>query len=201
MKYLWQMISNVFHPILSMVWATLIVIFFSPIAMFPENARWALLVWVALFSFLIPTLLIGVLSAIGVVKHGVALHDRKDRFVPLGIDALCLLCLVFSLMRMGVFGWLIHFYWAAFFVVAACFLINLFWKVSAHAAGNAAITTACFVLYYANPLFVPLILPLGYLILTGLICSIRLYLGRHSFGQVAVGFSVGVIGTLLGMLC
>lgn len=201
MKHLWQIISNVFHPILSMVWATLIVIYFSPIVNFPEDARWALLIWVALFSFLVPMLLIGVLSAIGIVKHGVALHDRKDRFVPLFVQILCMLGLVISLMRMGVFGWLMHFYWAAFFVVVACFLINLFWKVSAHAAGNAAIATACFVLYYANPLFVPLILPLGYLILTGLICSIRLYLGRHSFGQVVVGFAVGVTCTLLGLLC
>lgn len=184
-----------------MVWATLIMNYFSPMVLFPEGVRWSLLLWVALFSFMLPMLVVGVLSIVGIVKHGVALHERKDRILPLLVQSMCFFFLVVSLARMGVLGWLMSLFWGAFIVVLSCFVINMGWKVSAHAAGNAAVATACFVLYYANPLSVPLVLPLGYLILTGLICSIRLYLGRHDFAQVAAGFSVGVIGALLGLLC
>jgi membrane-associated phospholipid phosphatase len=49
-----------------------------------------------------------------------------------------------------------------------------------------------FILYSLFPLTFPLWLPLLLVCLTGLLCSIRVYLGRHTMAQV-------IAGTLLGL--
>lgn len=195
---IFQFISNLFHPLLSMTWATAFLLLFTPLVVLPSGVRWFLLLEVAFYSMVVPSLIIILLSYMGVVKNGVALRDRKDRIIPLGVQIITYALQAYALQQQGVPSWGLQFYKGAFLLALVAFVVSIWWKVSAHAAGNAALTTALFVLYFRFSQMMPIELPLLWLVLTGLVCSIRLYLGRHTLAQVSVGSLVGAMCMLLG---
>ena len=192
-KFLLRSISNLFHPLLAMTWATVILITLTPFALFNLELRLILLGWVIAFTVLLPSFFIWVCSKLGIVKGGVALRDRRDRGIPLFLNALCNLFLCLSVHGMGLLGWMESLYCGGFVLTVIMFVVSLFWKISAHAAGGGAITTAAFTLHLVYPTLVPFALPIVSLLLSGFLCSIRLWLGRHTMAQVGAGTLVGIV--------
>jgi membrane-associated phospholipid phosphatase len=193
-----QLISNVFHPLLSMVWATVILLFCSPVKFLPWGVKGFLLAEVAFYSLIVPSLIIILLARFGIVKNGVALRDRKDRILPLAIQVGTYTIQVMALQAQGLPRWALQFYWGALLLAWLTFVVSMWWKISAHASGNAAIATALLVLCCRFPSYMPLALPLFWIVITGLVCSIRLYLNRHTLAQVACGALAGMVCILVG---
>ncbi len=193
-----QLISNVFHPLLSMVWATVVLLMCSPAKFLPWSIKGFLLAEVAFYSLIVPSLIIILLARFGVVKNGVALRDRKDRILPLGIQVATYTVQVIALRAQGLPEWALQFYKGALLLAFLTFVVSMWWKISAHASGNAAIATALLVLYCKFPVFMPLWLPLFWIVVTGLVSSIRLYLNRHTLAQVACGALAGTVCILAG---
>lgn len=191
-----QTIANTFHPMFSLMWATVILLYYSPLLMLSSSAKWTLFGEVALMSFVMPMVLIYWLYKMGKVAD-MALHDRQDRKIPLIAQVCYMLVLVNVLKYQGLPNWALHFYQGGVALSVVAWIVSIKWKISGHAMGNAAITTAVFILYCRYPLLVPFALPIGFLVLTGLIGSIRLYFNRHTLGQVAAGALAGS----LCMLC
>lgn len=199
-KTILQSISNFFHPLLSMLWATVLMVYYTPICVLPASLRWFIVAEVAFYSLLLPSAIIVLLSRLGFVRNGVALRDRKDRIIPLGIQIATYIAQAVTLGYEGLPAWAMQFFWGAVLLAALCFVVSIWWKISAHAAGNASLATASLVVYYLFPQLFPFWIPIVMIVMTGFVCSIRLYLGRHTLAQVSCGALAGVACMLLGGL-
>lgn len=195
---LFQTQANTFHPMFSLMWATVLLLYFTPLCMLPALAKWTLFGEVALFSFVMPLLLIFWLYKRGKVAD-MALHDRNDRILPLMAQICYMLVLKSVLQYQGLPSWALDFYQGAVILSVVAWLVSMKWKISGHAMGNAAITTAAFVLYCRFPYIMPFIIPIGMLLITGLVGSIRLYFERHTLAQVAAGALAGCLSILVCM--
>lgn len=193
---LFQALSNTFHPMFSLMWATLVLLFQTPLLMLPAMLKWLLFGEVVLFSFAMPLALIFWLYKSGKVSD-MALHDRNDRMLPLISQVFYLLILEQLLDRQGLPDWAMDFFQGALLLSIIAWVVSLKWKISGHAMGNAAITTSTFVLYCRFPHVMPFAIPIGMLVITGFVGSIRLHFERHTLAQVAAGALAGSLSILV----
>jgi membrane-associated phospholipid phosphatase len=186
-----QFISNLLHPLLMLTYAAILLVTCTYLSVLPTSAKWIIVGEVFLLSCLLPNLCILLLYKLKIVGHW-ALRDRTDRALPLLINAIAYGVCTWTLSRQGLPQWVLSFYSGATILAFLCWAISFWWKISAHAAGISGATMVTFILYSLFPLTFPLWLPLLLVCLTGLLCSIRVYLGRHTMAQV-------IAGTLLGL--
>lgn len=186
-----QLVSNAFHPLLSLTWATLLLVGFTPLAILPTTTRLLLVGEVFLCTCLLPALIFLLLSKVGIVKNGVALRDRQDRVFPLFIYMTLCYVLAILLANQGLPQWAMVYYFGGAMLASVFAVVTIWWKISGHAAGNASIAVAALFMHYLFPAVFPLLIPVVWLVLTGAVASIRLYLGRHTQAQVVVGMLAG----------
>ena len=192
-----KIISNLFHPLVSMPWAFLVILLFTPISLLPPQTEFFLFGEVLLFSTLLPCLFIYLLSKCGVVKNGMALRDRKDRVIPLLVQFLLCSLQVAVLQKQGLPSWSIFCFWGGGLLTLVFFIVTFWWKISGHAAGNASLTITALILFFLFPNIVPSWLLITTILITGAVSSIRVYLHRHTMSQVAVGALAGAMSMLI----
>lgn len=173
-------------------------VLFTPLQMYSLGYKAAVVLMTMNMTMVLPTVTIWLMMKFGIVKGGFALRDRADRKWPLIFMFMYCLLLVSMMRLIHLPVWALLFYVGAVVLMAIVGLVSQFWKISGHASGNAALTTAAFMLYGFFPLVVPFVLPIALLALTGLVSSIRLYLDRHTPAQVYWGAFVGCISMILG---
>lgn len=192
-----QLFSNAFHPLLSLTWATLLMVGFTPLAILPTPTRLLLVGEVFLCTCLLPALIFLLLSKVGIVKNGVALRDRQDRVFPLFIYMMLCYVLTILLANQGLPQWAMIYYFGGAFLASVFVLVTIWWKISGHAAGNASIAVASLFMHYLFPAIFPLLIPVVWIVLTGAVSSARLYLGRHTMAQVFIGMLAGAACIIL----
>ena len=196
-----QLISNIFHPLFSMPWAAVMLILFSPLRIIlPLEKQLSFVSAVLLFSFVVPALAILLLSKAGIVKNGVALRERADRMVPLFLQFICCTAQAILLGVLGYPSWATFCFVGGSYLTFIFFVVTFWWKISGHAAGNAALAVTALILYYRFPNIMPLWVPIATMLLAGAISSIRVYLHRHTLAQVAVGALAGAVCTFVSYL-
>lgn len=187
-----QAVSNLLHPLFMLTYGTAMLLTFTVLRVLPSGIKLFLVGEAFLYTCLIPTLCIAVLYRLRLVSHW-ALRNRGDRGLPLALNAVAYGACAYALTHHGFLpSWALSIYYGGVFMAVAGWIISLWWKVSAHAMGIASLTTASFGLACLFPTYMPMWLPMLLLLLTGLLCSIRLYLGRHTLMQVSVGTMIGV---------
>ncbi len=189
-----QFISNLFHPLLSLTWAMVLLVLFSPLQILPLSHRFFLVGEVCFYSFIVPCLIIILMAKVGIVKNGVALRDRRDRVLPLSIYMVLCFLQVYLLGRQGLPDWAIFLFWGGAALSVIFVIVTFWWKISGHAAGNTSLAVGALLMYYQFPDIVPFAIPILLVVVSGGVSSIRLYLGRHTPAQIAAG-------TLAGALC
>lgn len=184
-----QSISNVFHPLLMLTYSAIIIVYFSQLRYLLSGEGIVSMVIVGevlFFTCLLPMLFISILYKMKVVGHW-ALRDRKDRAIPLLINALSYMLCTYALAQQGFPSWVVALYIGASALATVCWAVSFWWKISAHASGLAGLTVISFVVHSRCPELLPIWVPLLSLVTTGFVSSIRVYLGRHTLGQVTVG--------------
>ena len=192
MKRIHQVISLVFQPLLIPTFAMLLLMNMDIFILLP--LRWRLIAVVGTFIFtgLLPALPIWLMMKRGEVND-LFISKREERTMPY------------------LFSFMAYVFWALFmwrtlqfpmFIVAMgmgsavsifiIVIINLKWKISAHATGMGGLCGSVFGVCYRtaiNPVwFLALIL-----FISGLVVFSRLELKAHTPGQVLAGFVVGFI--------
>lgn len=192
-KTIAQTLSNLMHPLLMLTYATLFQCWCTPLTILPAPLKWFMVVEVFFYSCLIPVATIGALFKLKIIGHW-ALRNRTDRAVPLLINALAyILCAVALTHHRFLPTWALSFYYGAVFMALLVWGISFWWKISAHATGIGAMATATLILYVSFPNFISVRVPVVSVALVGLLCSLRLYLSRHTPAQVAAGTLLGVV--------
>ena len=185
-------ISLVFQPLLMPTYAMILLMNMDIFLLLPLRWRLIAIVGTFIFTGVLPALPIWLMMKRGEVND-LFISKREERTTPY----------LFSLMA--------YFFWALFmwrtlqfplFIVAMgmgssvsiliIVLINLKWKISAHAAGIGGLSGAIFGVCYRtaiNPLWLLVLV----LFISGVVSLSRLELKAHTPGQVLAGYVVGFI--------
>ena len=192
MKRIHQVISLVFQPLLIPTFAMLLLMNMDVFILLPLQWRLKAIVGTFIFTGLLPALPIWLLMKRGEVND-LFISKREERTMPY------------------LFSFMAYVFWALFmwrtlqfpmFIVAMgmgsavsifiIILINLRWKISAHAAGMGGLCGSVFGVCYRtaiNPVWFLAII----LLISALVAFSRLELKAHTPGQVLAGFVVGFI--------
>lgn len=183
-----QVLSLLFHP----VWLPAFALLLSSqmdICRYNLPLRYVCIALTALFMVVVPVLLYLLMLRFKVVTTLDASNANERRW-PYVLTAFCYLLLFNGLLSLGAHPLYLIMSLGGFAIIFCLFFVNIRYKISAHAAGMGAFVAgvlgSCY-LFHACPI----VTILGILILSGLVCSARLYLNAHTLGQVLWGWTVG----------
>jgi membrane-associated phospholipid phosphatase len=195
------LISVIFHPVLLYTWMVfLITVYFSdllvPIA--PSGYKNLILVTFVSSAF-IPVLIVGLWIVL--VKKRTKLYDlllskKEDRQMPIIFLAVYYAGLAYVLF-LGLNNVLYIVLVSLIGIVLLLGSINLFWKISNHAAGMGTAMGILLVLNLSNiqpDLLIPVLV---ISVVSGLVISSRLFLNAHRPKEVYVGYLLGLITSVI----
>lgn len=186
--------SWVLLPLLMPVYGVILIFNTSVMTFTPEATKWMLTLVVFGINVVIPMLAVILLKRLGYVND-IGLNDRKERFVPYLICILCLGFTAYYVYSKGAPIWMTMFFAGGIVTGIVELIVNFKWKISVHAAGMAGIV-ALLARIWVNGLPMPSCLPwlITAIVLTGMLGSARIWLGRHTLSQVLAGYVVGFCG-------
>lgn len=192
MNIISRILSTLLHPLLMPVYGIFIIFFHTYLLVLNLPFKLFILAGVFLFTCIIPALCIYILYKIKAISS-VTLNDRKDRLYPYIICQLSYIsCCRSSSATAAIMGNPGLFLGAAISVIISI-IINRWWKISAHLAGIGGVVALIYFLTGSQlmlPSF-PLFLIVLWTLLAGALGSARIYMGRHTLGQVLAGFANG----------
>lgn len=215
MKAIANFFSILFHPLLILTYMTLVLLWTNPFSFGYRHVGEAdtLLIIVVMTTITLPAIAVLMMKMLGWIDtfRMETRHERIGPYIVAGILYLTLYLHVSKAdfptsIRVATLGVLIGLW--------ACFLINNFMKVSAHAAGMGglvvlvALTKLKFGYDEAQigfPGGLNLILSIDYLlygviILAGIVCTSRLLLKAHESKEVYLGLMMGILGMVSSYL-
>lgn len=186
-----RIVSRVFSPFYFTLYACALILTLSHLSYLPLAFRIMMLSVVWLFSVALPRVLIRLyLRIYKLPKH--ALAERKKRILPYILTTACYMALLHVLTALQTAHLLTSVLMVAVAVLLVCLLINLFYKISSHAASVGG----------ATGLFMGLSLIYAFeatgwiclcVLVVGLVCTSRIMLRRHSLGETALGAGLGFV--------
>ena len=186
-----HIISWVFVPLIMPVFGIIFIFRLSILDVIPAGLQTAVTFVIAGINFFAPMLLIFLLKLFGIVQD-VGLNGQKERLIPYIITALCYGGSAWFVASRGAPVWVAMFFCGGVVASLVNLLINLKWKISAHAAAISGIVALLIRLQrdvaVESELFVWLLITVG---CAGLLGTARVWLKRHTVWQVLAGYLVG----------
>ena len=217
MKIATRVISYLFHPLLVLTYALVLLILVDPFAFGANSVQSAnsklLILRIFLATCFVPAMAILMLYFLGMIKS-LRLEDKMDRTGPYIITGIFYLWLLRNFWESNLVPPIYtSFVLGATIALFLAFLINIFSKISIHAVG-ASILVAITIITMLTQNYEPLLIPLpqqGYLstsllylllallIITGLLGTSRLYLQKHEPSELYGGYFVGFIAPFVAL--
>lgn len=164
-------------------------------------------------TFLIPSVAVLIMKGVGLISS-LEMEERTDRIGPFIATGIFYLWAFRSLLAdtsvpsaylVAVLG--------ATIVLFVCFFINIFYKLSIHAAAMAGflgMVLICMHLYSVGifkidvPFLGECIISMNFILVGSILAaaavmSARLILNVHSLGQISLGFTVGLLGQFIAL--
>jgi len=201
MKIFFQIISIIFHPIFIPLYCAIIFVNSLPFAVFYSQIyKIFILGTIVIFTCIIPILFMLFKYLIGSISN-FYVEDKKQRTSIYTVSFFSYLICVAGLIHLQIAQtapiFLLVFV-SSLIGVLVIAVINFQWKISAHACGAGVLCGAVFAFaHYLSSN--PVLLFCSVILIAGTIISARLALKVHTLGQVAAGFFVGLIFSVLPM--
>jgi membrane-associated phospholipid phosphatase len=201
-----KIISAVFHPLFLLIYAFILLSWSNSYLfgesdftkVFKNKNNTLLLIWLTIFSVIVPMLTILMMKALGLIKDFV-LSEKTDRIGPFIIIGLLYIVIFMNLNNnTSIPGEMRVFSLGATIALFTAFLINLFSKISLHAVGMGGFMVMVILIMarsYAGNEYI-LVLTL---IFSGMVGSSRLILGAHEPIDIYGGFFVGFISQFIAL--
>jgi membrane-associated phospholipid phosphatase len=192
--------SVIFHPLLLLLYSFVILAWCNPYLfgrssfgdVFSDKVNIILIIWLLIFSFLVPMLAVLMMKGLGLIKD-LAMSDKTDRIGPYIIVGLLYIVIFMNLknnnsipLEMAIFSL------GATIGIFAAFLINLFSKISMHTVGMGgflAMMMICIGRSIGNDDYIIILAVL----VAGLVGSSRLILGAHEPNEIYGGYAIGFL--------
>ena len=194
MRIFSHIISDLFTPLLVPTYGIFISLWLSVFYyVLPFGTRLTVLLTVFGITFIMPSVLIAALHNFKFIEDK-RLVKRTERYIPYAFTVLCYIGAVCYLNHIHAQMWMLLSMGAAAVAVLVCSIVNLWWKVSAHSCGMGGLLALIWAMhdldFGATDLFPVLLVGI---VLCGLVGTAGLALGRHTFGQVFVGWLIGFV--------
>ncbi len=164
----------------------------------PFHSQIIILATVFVHTALIPIIVIYSMYKLKLVKS-VELEDKKERTIPYIITIIFYLSCYF-MFRKNELPTLLHvFILAATVVLTLTFIINFFWKISAHMMAIGALAASIYVMGVRFDVDVNFYFIISVFV-AGLLGFSRLKLDAHTSPQIYIGFFVGFIAQFAVMM-
>ncbi len=188
-----HVLSWVLVPLLMPLYAMLVAFHISVLQFATTQTKWSFCIIIFCITAVVPMLLIFMLKKMGVVED-LGLNGRKERLVPYIISILTLAASGWFMLAKGAPLWAGMFFFGGALAGIVNMIVNLWWKISAHAAAAAGVV-ALLVCISREGIPHPHIeiwvaSAIG---IAGLLGSARVWLGRHTVLQVLAGSAVGFL--------
>jgi hypothetical protein len=194
-----KIVAYIFHPLLMPLYGMAII--FSAPTLFgylPFNVKKLLLLIMLVNNVLLPLSLLPFFMQKKIITSW-TISERKERNIPLIITSLLYCTTSYIIFRFPIPVFFKSFIFATAFLSIIMTLINLWWKISLHAAGSGALIGLVLILSFK------MLTPLEWYLISaiiagGLVLSSRLRLNLHSPAQVWMGLFTGFFGLTLFMM-
>lgn len=185
-------ISIILQPLLVPTYAVLLLFVYTNFGIMFRGQQLRIVLPVFIFTFVIPSIFIAILKQLQVVED-YGLNKKEDRFWPYFIAFLANVSLFYFFYTANLQLWFLAFIAVSIVLAVVSFIINIFWKISAHmvAFGGliGGVLSISYNIYRTNPFILFAVL----FILAGCLGMARLVLKRHTPAQVYVGFALGLV--------
>ncbi|MDH6303538.1 membrane-associated phospholipid phosphatase [Parabacteroides sp. PF5-5] len=193
MKLFANITSILFHPLLMVTYGVLLALNFTYLAIYPFTMKLYLAGGALLCSAIIPGLLI-LLMIKGGAATDMELSDRRERAVPYLIFITANMVCMFYLSKLQMPFWILSMFIGICLALFVALCVNFFWKISVHAIGIGGLLGAVMgaaQIQMINPfwMFIWIILA------SGLVCTSRIILEKHTPMQTYAGYGLGFICT------
>lgn len=192
-----RIISLLFSPMFIPTYAILLAFQVTVLHYVQPQVQWlTLLVTLALTGF-VPMVVIMLLYAFRIV-NSTNLERRKERIIPYSAAFLGYCGCALYLHSVHAPSWLWLFVVGGAVALLVVDVVNLWWKISAHAAAMGGfLAFVLFIIKYGQSMFDLTHFAMLTVIIAGLVCTSRLILNRHTLWQIAAGLVVGFASVML----
>ncbi len=191
-------VSIIASPFYLSLVGMILLFWFSYLSLLPWRYKLFVVVVVYLFTILFPTLLIRLYSH----NHGWQLFElvqKERRVVPYIISLVSYVACYFLLTALHVPHVICSILVIGILLLLVCAFINVWWKISTHAAAIGAVSGSIVVFSLLFGFYLLWWLCAA-LIVSGCVCSARLVLRLHTLPQVLVGYAVGFATAIVAVL-
>ncbi|MEN8118081.1 MAG: hypothetical protein ABFS16_13945 [Bacteroidota bacterium] len=185
-----RIISIIFHPVLIPTLGTLLLLnsgfYFSMLSW--EAKRFVLLV-IFFTTSILPMLTVAVIAL--KPTYNISMPESRDRVIPLLLSSVYFYIGFQLLNKMHAFPAFRLFMAASVLVIIGLLLISFKWKISVHMAAIGSLSGILFALSFRNgmnPLW-PIIIVV---LVSGIVGTARLALGKHNIWQIIAGYVLGL---------
>ncbi len=209
MRIVSQIISWIFMPLFMPIYALLLVMFIPSNIDFMQNDQCmyamdiqfkkAFLYMFLIFAVLAPGISFILLKRSGLIGS-LEMDERRERFIPILVMAIYCLVLFFYILyliqsnRLIVPTFIIALPLSGAAVTTGFLIVNRWKKISIHAA-SVGILTGFVLAYILHQVEYQLWVFILSVFISGLVMSARLYLQKHTFSEVLIGWCIGSLFT------
>ena len=180
-------------PLLVPTYGVVLSLFLTVLSTVPAPVKWTVTGVCFAITCLVPLLAIIVLHRIGLVKDP-GLNNRNERLIPYVVSALSYGACAAYLHTAHAPSWLWLFMAGAGVATVVCAAVNFRWKISAHLTAMGGLTAIAFRIldmHIAAPGVNFILAAMAAVLLSGLLGTARIYLGRHTLWQTLAGMANG----------
>ncbi len=189
-------VSALFTPFIVPLTGFLALFLFSYLRIMPPAYKLVVLGIVCCFTILLPTGSIYLFRRINGLRTGELTAKRKHRFVPFLLTIISYACCLLLMHRLNIPWYMTGIIFASLLMLVVGTLLNIWWKLSEHMAGAGAILGGLVTfsaLFDYNPVFWLSL----FILVSGVLGTARITLGKHTPGEVLGGFLVGLLCSLV----
>lgn len=193
MKRISQFLSYIFSPLLVPTYGMILASFLSVLSVLPARVLCTTVAITFVITCIIPACGIMAMYKTGFVSDP-GLNTRTERSLPYALTVLCYIGCCFFLYRAGAPSWLTMFYAGGGAAALISAVVNLKWKISAHAAAMGGLVAMLFRIAAMHQSVVDLNIWISVIVaLAGAVMTARVYLQRHTLMQVIAGCANGFL--------
>ncbi|MEG1642659.1 MAG: hypothetical protein RR293_00725 [Bacteroidales bacterium] len=191
MKKAAEIVSYILSPVMMPFYGFITIIYCTYLSALPLSFIVLILGIILVFTALIPSISLIWLHQIGAISNIDNPH-KEERVRPYLFSLMGYIICIYFLIRMSFPIWMISLLIGGIVILIFMLIINKWWKISAHMTGIGAYIGLIYMLGKLR-FILPIESLAAIIISAGLLGTCRIYLGRHTLGQVLVGAILGFL--------